>query len=85
MIKKSAKKRNIPFDLPLEEFREFVNKNGYMENKGRFSNQMSIDRIIPELGYIMDNIQVISKSDNSKKYHAEEKNCFPNHDEDLPF
>ena len=85
MIKKSAKKRNLPFELELEPFREFVNKFGYIENKGRFSNQMTIDRIIPELGYIMDNIQVISKRENVQKYHAEEKNCFAQHDGDVPF
>lgn len=75
-IKKSAKKRNIFFNLDKTEFKLFLLKHSYIEYSGRGKNNFTIDRIKPELGYTINNLQVITKSNNSKKYHAEEKHPF---------
>lgn len=75
-IKKSAEKRFIKFDLPKEWFFEFLKINNYTALSGRKGNQMTIDRIKPELGYIKDNLQVITRIENIKKYHNEEKYIF---------
>lgn len=73
-LKKSAKRRDINFDLPKEYFFNFLFMNKYIQNSGRLSEQFSIDRIKPELGYIQGNLQILTKSENTKKYHEQEKN-----------
>lgn len=72
-IKRSAKKRDIPFLITLAEFKKLIKGTGYVENAGRLSNDLTIDRIIPTLGYTYDNLQVIKKGDNVRKYHEDEK------------
>lgn len=69
MIKKSAKRRGIPFNISKEEFEKFVNDNGYIKNSGRLKHQMTIDRIDGRKGYELSNLKVISKSENSAKFH----------------
>ena len=75
-IKKSAKRRGIKFDLDKLLFIEWLKRNNYVPLAGRKGNQISIDRIIPELGYTINNIQLLTKSENTKKYHNEEKHEF---------
>ena len=41
-----------------------------MQNKGRLSDSLNIDRIDNLQGYTPDNIQVLTKHDNVCKYHA---------------
>lgn len=76
-IKRSAKKRGIPFEITLNEFKKLIKGTGYIENAGRLSDELTVDRIIPTLGYTYDNLQVITKGENVSKYHNDEK--------DLPF
>lgn len=73
-IKKSAGKRNIIFDLDKTEFKEFLLKHNYIKYSGHYKNNFTIDRIKPELGYTINNLQVITRSQNTTKYNLTERN-----------
>jgi hypothetical protein len=89
----SANKREIFFDLTLEEFTEFCYETEYMKGKGRKVGGYNVDRIIEGKlpGYTKSNIQCLDKQKNVKKYFdwASKKTVtqvtieFP--PEDLPF
>lgn len=51
----------------MEEFEEFCNNTQYLEKKGIEAESLTIDRIINTRGYEADNIQSMTKSDNSRK------------------
>ena len=94
MLKQSARKRMISFTITLKQFKKLCAQTGYMEHKGRYYDCLTVDRIIPELGYTIENVQVISRQENSDKYHLMEKDINwieeftpPPHsqDNDLPF
>jgi hypothetical protein len=70
-----ARDYDVPFNITLEDivipdacpvFRTAM----YMGTKGDNRNSPSIDRIIPELGYVPGNIQVISMKANTMKQDA---------------
>lgn len=67
-LKSSAKRRNIKFTITFEYFLSVI-PYSFSIDKGRFKNNSTIDRIDNEKGYEIGNIQVMSKSKNSKKYH----------------
>jgi hypothetical protein len=73
--KKRAKELNIPFNVAKEDIQIPENcpvlgiKLEYSDN-GVSDNSPSIDRIIPELGYIKENIVVISHKANRIKNNA---------------
>jgi len=69
----NAKRRGHEFAITLSEFREFCEKNGYIESKGRTKECLSIDRIDNDRGYFIDNIQVMTVSDNSIKADRKSK------------
>ena len=64
-----AAKRDIYFDLTLEEFAELCYETEYLKKKGRSKHSYSIDRIEEGKypGYTKSNIRVIEVGDNSKK------------------
>lgn len=70
-LKNSARKRNYQFDLPFEAFKAFAIEHKYDKLKGRGKDNLVIDRVHNNEGYTMDNIAVIKKSTNSKKYWDE--------------
>ncbi len=79
--KSRALKRNIPFsitedDIVLPKYCPVLGIE-LMSNIGTGSggrdNSYSIDRIIPELGYIPGNIQILSHKANSMKFNASPK------------
>lgn len=64
----NAKRRGIKFLLTFEEFvREIVNTE-YMQRRGIYPNDLTIDRKIAALGYRAGNLQVIPNWQNLKKY-----------------
>lgn len=65
--------RVIPFTLTFEQFEKFCIKTKYMAGKGRSKESYTIDCIKEELGYTYENIQKLSKSDNSKKEQVRRK------------
>lgn len=73
MLKKSARKRGLPFTITLEYFKELVSQTDYMEKKGRKEGSLNIDRIDGSKGYEPGNLQVIEKEENLFKYYAVEK------------
>lgn len=75
--KARAKLKNIPFDLDLEYVRSIVNDKcpifGFdlkWDNPKQLHDSPSLDRIIPELGYVKGNVQIISNLANTMKSNA---------------
>lgn len=66
-VKDSAKKRNIPFLLSLEDFEKVIDGTGYLEKKGKTRHALQLDRIDPEKGYEIGNLQVITAGENCAK------------------
>jgi len=66
-LKNNSKRRNKEFDLTLEQFKVFCVKTDYIKGKGRTRNSYSIDRIDSEKRYNIDNIQILTVSENSRK------------------
>lgn len=77
-----AKRKNLPFDLlpedllPLPDICPVLNVP--FDKSRRYSR--SLDRIIPELGYVKGNVQVISQLANAMKWDStrEERIAFAN-------
>lgn len=70
-IRNRARQRNILFTITLEQFRFWCHKVKVIGfGPGRSSESYSIDRIHNDLGYHADNIQVLKKKDNVKKYFS---------------
>lgn len=68
-IRNRAKQRGLAFTITLEQFRQFCIKTRFIAGKGRSSESYTIDRIYNGVGYHIDNIQVLRKCDNVRKYY----------------
>lgn len=68
--KHRAKERGIFWDLTLEQFTQFCYETEYMDKKGKFTGCYDVDRKIEGKtpGYTIDNIQILEKVENIKKY-----------------
>lgn len=66
-LKYNAKRRNKPFELTFEQFKEFCDTTGYVEGRGKNRDSLTIDRIDRHKGYTVDNIQIMSHFENSVK------------------
>ena len=66
LLRCNAKRRGKEFILTLTEFKQFCEETNYIQLKGKTSKSMSIDRINSSKGYSIDNIRVLSLSENSK-------------------
>ncbi len=74
-IKHRAKKKGLPFDLTLDDliFPDECPVLGIpiKARSGKFSdNSPSVDRVVPDLGYVRGNVEVISYRANRIKCHA---------------
>lgn len=58
-LKKSAKKRGVPFSLTVDEFKAFCARTRYHELVGRNAMAASCDRIDDTKGYSADNIRCL--------------------------
>lgn len=67
-LKNNAKRRGIIFTITLDQFKEFCVKVDYIGHAGRSATGNTIDRRYNDLGYHIDNIKVLSRSENIKKY-----------------
>jgi len=67
-LKSGAKRRGKKFDLTFEQFCEFAQKTEYFLRKGTSCDSLHIDRIEETGGYTTDNIQVLTNSENTRKY-----------------
>lgn len=86
-LKKSAKKRNYEFTITLDWFRDWIKKSGYMEGRGRLADSLTIDRKENWRGYTPDNLQILTKSENSSKYHQVDlvRELGPQYEQETPF
>lgn len=66
--KKNAKRRGIPWRLSFKNFKAFAIKTELLLGSGRTKESLSIDRKDQTKGYTKNNIQVMTVSDNVKKY-----------------
>lgn len=80
-FKCSATQRVKDFSITLEQFRKFCNDTGYIVKKGMRGLNARIDRININEGYHIDNIQILSVSENSIKWHEVDKHQL----EEVPF
>lgn len=69
----AEKVRKIPFQVTLPEWKEWVTNTGYLEVKGQSPESGTVDRPDETLCYTIDNMQVLSLSDNIKKGKEERK------------
>ena len=69
-IRNRARQRKIPFDITLEQFRDFCNRTGYITRRGRDPDALTIDRIDHDKGYHIWNIQVKSFQENCERGHV---------------
>ncbi len=84
----NALRRGKPFEITLQEFRDWCAGNGYCLQKGKRGRNCTIDRIRNWEGYNIHNIQIKSNEANVRKYHDHDKHFteLPPEDEDyLPF
>ena len=84
-IRFRAKQKNIPFDIDIEHLESiavdscpiFKTKFDWgLDNKGNGRTRPSLDKIIPELGYIKGNVAFISTWANLIKSDATEKELY---------
>lgn len=69
-LKNRASQRGVLFTITLEQFADWCTKVTYIGFAGRSSNSYTIDRIHNDIGYHIDNIQVLTKRDNIIKYFS---------------
>jgi len=66
-LRSKAAVRKIKFTLTFIEFTELCQATSYLQEKGNHADQLHIDRIDPNKGYELSNIQVLTCSENSRK------------------
>jgi len=66
-LKTNAQRRSKVFELTFAQFKRFCRKTNYIAGKGRNKDSYTIDRKKNHIGYILSNIRVITKSENSSK------------------
>jgi hypothetical protein len=67
-LKYNAKRRGKVFELTFEQFSSFVVKTNYIKGRGKKKDSYHIDRIDESQGYTSSNIQVLTNTQNMKKY-----------------
>lgn len=66
-LRSNSKRRGISFSLTFEEFKEFATETKYILGKGKSRDSLTIDRIDDSKGYEIENIQVLTNSENVRK------------------
>jgi hypothetical protein len=66
-LKGHAKERGIEFNLTFSEFKGLPFIDEYMENKGRKTSNVQMDRKDSTKGYEKDNLQLLTTSQNASK------------------
>ena len=73
-LRRSAHRRGIYFDLNQGEFIQFCLENNLYRNSAKFTAEsLTVDRIDPDFGYIIQNIQVIPMRENTTKENKHRK------------
>lgn len=66
-LKDNAKRRGKEFTLTFEQFSKFAIEVNLIGKSGRHAEAYTVDRVDNEKGYTIDNIQMLTKSENSSK------------------
>jgi hypothetical protein len=66
-VKWSAKLRDIPFKLTFAEFCEFDDVTDYVAQRTLAGEDITIDRVKELIGYERNNLQVLTRGENSAK------------------
>jgi len=66
-FRNNARRRGKDFAITLEQYTEFAIQHGLIDSSGNKRSNLSIDRVDPTRGYHLDNIQVLTISENTRK------------------
>lgn len=66
-LRDHAKARQIEFALTFEDFRDFALRSHYIDQRGPFAPCLTVDRRDNLRGYVRDNIQPLTRAENSRK------------------
>lgn len=69
-LRANARRRNIHFGITLGEFKKFCDETEYLKKRGTGKFDLTIDRKKNSKGYVYSNMQVLTKSDNTKKRNS---------------
>lgn len=87
--KSNAKTRGIEWKLTLEQYREVVMQQEYMDNKGRTRHCLHLDRKDATKGYEVGNLQIITCAENVAKGNKERRKGYVHipevEDDNCPF
>lgn len=67
-LKSNAKRRGVGFFISFQEFVSFIVDTAYIRLRGTSADSLTIDRKDPRLGYRAGNLQILTLSENVKKY-----------------
>ena len=67
-LRNRAQQRGVLFTITLDQFRDWCSKVTYIGFAGRSAESYTIDRKHNDVGYHIDNIQVMTKRDNILKF-----------------
>ena len=70
-LKDHAKARLIEVHLTYEEFCYVINETEYIERSGRRRHELQLDRIDATSPYSVDNVRVVTCSENASKSNYE--------------
>src|SRR5687768_6632452 len=66
-IRDRAHRRHQIFKLTFEEFLREIEGTEYLARRGRGIDELHLDRVKPWLGYVPENLQVITTEENLRK------------------
>jgi len=70
-LRNRARQRGVLFTITFEDFKEWCVKINYIGMaKGRGANSFTVDRRHNDVGYHLDNIQVLTRRENIIKYFS---------------
>jgi len=72
-LKDHATRRRLEFSITLEEYTLLVTETGYVDGKGNEAHCLHLDRVDACKGYSLDNLQVLTCSENSAKSNTERR------------
>jgi hypothetical protein len=66
-LKSNSTRRGVEFTLTIEDFKKICYETNYIQGKGKSKLSYSIDRIDNSKGYVLENIRILTLSENSRK------------------
>ena len=72
-LKSNAKRRGKKFEITFEYFKRFAKRCKVFNRRGILKDSYHIDRKKEDAGYVIGNLQMITNSENVKKYLMSKK------------